>query len=374
MPSSPSPAPSTGPRTDSGKARSAQNSLKHGLSGAGKFLPDQLAAEVESRKVEFTDRFHPRDSFATFLVGQLALASVRIEHCQRLELEMTNHYLQHSASDQQAAHDDQLAAYLLHARIHRDPPTIRLQLLQTPAGRDILLRKLSNLLFGLTSGQCVWTSDDVTRLLDLLGFSREERHLDQEAVALKTLADVARNPSAPLDDRKTAGTALFERLQFEITKRRQESPDRALETSKNALRADGRWFHNHDDLKRLRRYEAAANRLFFKTLALLEADSRNSHSETPPSHPPARSKPTLFPEKSLANWLSNAKPSNPPAPLTSPAASPNPTRDQKRAATLQTLTQLIPSRHPKKHFPTPPHLRLDLDAPKTSPPSLVKMK
>ena len=72
MPTAPSPAQSdasrlnsalsTGPATEAGKARSALNSVRHGLSGRTFFLlPDEDPAEFRQHEAELVAAFRPRD-------------------------------------------------------------------------------------------------------------------------------------------------------------------------------------------------------------------------------------------------------------------------------------------------------------------------
>jgi hypothetical protein len=72
-------AHSTGPKTEAGKERSRQNSLKHGLTGAGVVLPEADAAEVARRTVVFADELMSIGEFGQFLARSVALNSVRME-------------------------------------------------------------------------------------------------------------------------------------------------------------------------------------------------------------------------------------------------------------------------------------------------------
>src|SRR5689334_13312545 len=85
MPASPSPiqseasrlngALSSGPVTAAGKARSALNSVRHGLSGRIFFLlPDEDPAEFAAHEAELVAEFRPRDQAER----EAALALVRL--------------------------------------------------------------------------------------------------------------------------------------------------------------------------------------------------------------------------------------------------------------------------------------------------------
>jgi hypothetical protein len=72
-------ARSTGPKTEAGKERSRQNSLKHGLTGAGVVLPEADAAEVERRTVVFGEELMAMGEVGQALARCVALNSVRME-------------------------------------------------------------------------------------------------------------------------------------------------------------------------------------------------------------------------------------------------------------------------------------------------------
>jgi hypothetical protein len=72
-------ARSTGPKTEEGKERSRQNSLKHGLTGAGVVLIEADAAEVARRTLTFTDELMALGDIGQAVVRRAALNSVRME-------------------------------------------------------------------------------------------------------------------------------------------------------------------------------------------------------------------------------------------------------------------------------------------------------
>jgi hypothetical protein len=72
-------AKSTGPKTVAGKEQSRQNSLKHGMTGAGVVLPEADAAEVARRAAEFADELMAIGEVGLALARRAALNSVRME-------------------------------------------------------------------------------------------------------------------------------------------------------------------------------------------------------------------------------------------------------------------------------------------------------
>src|SRR4051794_21702273 len=80
-PDEPTPAQRPGgPKTPEGKARSRRNALKHGLR-AKVLTPDAMIDDVRNRTTDFTREFRPTTTYQEWLVGEIALATVRIDRC-----------------------------------------------------------------------------------------------------------------------------------------------------------------------------------------------------------------------------------------------------------------------------------------------------
>ena len=80
---SPQPAPSqsqksksksksTGPRTESGKATSSQNALRHGLASGTILIPGENPADFEALETALFDQYKPADPTQTILVHDMA--------------------------------------------------------------------------------------------------------------------------------------------------------------------------------------------------------------------------------------------------------------------------------------------------------------
>jgi hypothetical protein len=76
---------STGPRTETGKARSAQNSLTHGLTARAIILPTEDRAAYQRHKQEFFDEYQPKGATEKQLVQSLADAGWRLNRVNSLE-------------------------------------------------------------------------------------------------------------------------------------------------------------------------------------------------------------------------------------------------------------------------------------------------
>jgi hypothetical protein len=76
---------STGPRTDSGKQRSSQNALRHGLTAARAVLPTEDRAAYDAHRRGFFDEYRPATPTETQLTQELADTSWRINRIPSLE-------------------------------------------------------------------------------------------------------------------------------------------------------------------------------------------------------------------------------------------------------------------------------------------------
>ena len=82
-------AKSRGPKTAAGKARSAQNALKHGLRAQQHVvLPDEAAAEFAALEAALQAELAPEGALQSILVRRIARAAWRLERVDRLEVEV----------------------------------------------------------------------------------------------------------------------------------------------------------------------------------------------------------------------------------------------------------------------------------------------
>ena len=82
-------AQSRGPRTEEGKAKSAQNALRHGLR-AQKYLvlPEEDAAEFAALEAALVAELAPVGALQTVLARRVAVAAWRLARADRLEVEL----------------------------------------------------------------------------------------------------------------------------------------------------------------------------------------------------------------------------------------------------------------------------------------------
>ena len=76
---------STGPRTDTGKARSAANALKHGLSADRMVVPSEDETEFERHRQALIQQFEPVGPLEIMLVEQITVSAWRLQRCRVIE-------------------------------------------------------------------------------------------------------------------------------------------------------------------------------------------------------------------------------------------------------------------------------------------------
>jgi hypothetical protein len=77
--------PSTGPRTDAGKAVSSMNSLKHGLTAKTVVLPGENKADFDALHQQLLDEHAPVGALETELVAEIAACLWRLQRARRYE-------------------------------------------------------------------------------------------------------------------------------------------------------------------------------------------------------------------------------------------------------------------------------------------------
>ena len=88
-------AKSRGPRTEEGKARSAQNALKHGMRAAKHVvLPDEDAAEFAALEAALLEELAPTGALQAMLARRIAVAAWHLARADRLEADLfAEHWL-----------------------------------------------------------------------------------------------------------------------------------------------------------------------------------------------------------------------------------------------------------------------------------------
>jgi hypothetical protein len=310
---------SRGPVSPEGKARSRQNGCKDGLTGAGIVLPPAAEGEVQRREAEFARDLRPRDAVERELVRQMALGSWRSH-------ELALRIIQHDARMNAARfatweQDGRLAAAEIGRRLGDDPEAAVAALERTSAGCDWLIGRWTLLGNGLSTADCsvvtpahgqldrpgppptpplqggeddpsplekgghkgvvkafdktaadgnepacAWTDADLGLALDLLGRPPGLRHLDDRARRLESLRERARSGS---DEAAAELREIVAEQVAELERRGEEAWEGVEEPRLEDLRS-GLEIDLGPEGTRLRRYEAAAERLFRSAWTKLE--------------------------------------------------------------------------------------------------------
>jgi len=79
---------STGPRTEEGKAKAAQNARKHGLTSRRMVLADEDAAEFEQLRRNLHAELAPETQLETLIVNRIAAVQWRLARVPALEAEL----------------------------------------------------------------------------------------------------------------------------------------------------------------------------------------------------------------------------------------------------------------------------------------------
>jgi hypothetical protein len=260
---------SRGPSSPEGKDRSRRNGCKDGLTGKGIVLPQAAAAEVDRREAELARDFRPRNAVERELVRQMALGSWRSR-------ELGTRIAQHDARVNAArftnwVEDERIAAVEIGHRLGEDPEAAVARLRRSSAGCDWMIgrfRLLGRAISASDDGEpgCAWTDADLAMVLGLLGRPAGLRHLDDWPGRLEAVRDEARSGSAE------AAAELREIIQEQLAELEERS-DEAWEELEKPLLLDwqaGVAFDLGPEGTRLRRYEAAADRLFRSAWRKLE--------------------------------------------------------------------------------------------------------
>jgi hypothetical protein len=82
-------AKSRGPKTEQGKAKSAQRALKHGMRAQKHLvLPDEDGSEFEALEAAMVEELAPVGALQTVLARRVAVAAWRLARTDRIEAEL----------------------------------------------------------------------------------------------------------------------------------------------------------------------------------------------------------------------------------------------------------------------------------------------
>jgi hypothetical protein len=162
---------STGPTSESGRARSALNSIKHGLSGVSPDIEARLSPAFLDRRQKWAAEQNPVGEAGNFALDRVVAATFRIERCERAIDDQITDVQQRArlAWDQDRA----VEAASIAARLAKNPVLASRQLKTTLAGVVLLIEAWFLLASTLEPGD--WSEAEASKALDLLGVDPDFR-------------------------------------------------------------------------------------------------------------------------------------------------------------------------------------------------------
>lgn len=285
-------AKSTGPRTEAGKARSRQNATRHGLAASADIVgPLDDGDRVGVRAEALAEELGATGEAGWLLAQRAALLSVRMERLAERDEEATQARMARAVAEAEAPRTRKLDRLIAELdQVGPERPLALLALWNDPAGVDRLLAFAESLVMGLAQGG-VPAAEARRRAWGWLDPSADP-------------SDLA--PDLEAKDESSAEADLIERVAAEVAR----WEDRALELAPVAARiareqrrmALDAAFDAGPEAALARRYEAAAERGFYRALQAirqLRRDAAATHPEgttptptpTPTVAPPAGATP-----------------------------------------------------------------------------------
>jgi hypothetical protein len=265
---------STGPRSAFGRRRAAQNSLKHGLTGAGVVIHDQDKDEVEARNEALQAELAPQSAMGAILVRQMAVLSVRMERGAKQESAALAVRVRHA----EEAFDEERVdrAEQLFEGLSEDPRGVLRKLRRMPEGVDRLVAAWDELRADLTrESRPTWTAAHMEKAANLAGLRGE----DARGSRLGALSRATWGDFEALSDREGAGleedarkawarARLVERIDEAVADLEEHLETLDFEGIEldRAGAADVALFDPSREATLARRYESEARREFFKAL------------------------------------------------------------------------------------------------------------
>ena len=259
---------STGPTSEEGKAHSRGNALKHGLAGAGIVLDADDSQAVAQRLDAWRSDFGPLAGQQGWLYERMVVASVRLDRCAREQSKVQSYQAERARTCWDA--DRQLEADEIAASLARRPSLVIRRLGRTRQGCEWMIAQWNELGLVLHVNQ-QWDEAQSSTAYDLLGI---------HPVLRDGLGFLPEQPLEQLVDQAIAGL-----------QKRIESGLADLDAREQELAELGAPIAPSRDLIRLRRYEAACQRDYYRARADLLASL--AKSGTAPVEPSTK---TLSPE------------------------------------------------------------------------------
>lgn len=169
---------STGPSSPGGKAISAGNSRKHGLSGRRLVIDPARADEARELRARYLDELQPATAEGVEAVDVMVAMTFRIDDCRAALVDLAIE--QADEADTDWDHARKLDAEAVAESLRRRPGTASARLAETKQGTELMLGRWESLRRSLEMG--TWDDADRSSALDLLGVDRSFRKPGQTAL------------------------------------------------------------------------------------------------------------------------------------------------------------------------------------------------
>ena len=289
-----------GPRTQEGRDQSRCNALKHGMR-AKLLLPDDLAAAVALRRDQLAAEFGPSTAYEDWLVGEMALASARLDRCAEMALVDLQRGIDRALlcwdMDRRKLVED------LGARLPKDPSRVSRALERCRQGADWLIERWEAL------GEIVATKG---------GWEEAQRRLAFDLLGVPADSATAARRVPAADDAEGLSALVAEQIE-RLRADQEESLDR-LDESERLMAAAGMPLDEDAATRRLRRHESSCRRaMYWARAELIRAREGAPLASAMPPEPPC------LPPSTERSCSVQPKPPCPPAlawptPLPTPAA------------------------------------------------------
>ena len=261
---------STGPRTVEGKAVSRANALKHGLC-ATVVVPEDMEL-VKRRTHDYFFALKPQNELQTWMVDQVAICSIRIDRCERIERRVRDKVC--LRAELTWDDDRRLEAEVLGGLIAKRPAETVETLRRSPHGCEWLMTRWAMLAHAadINPGHA-WTDEQTALAFDLLATPAAFRY-GRPGAALNFKGEVL--------DQAEDSAAVARRMVAELTERREAVGP--LDEVERALTEADMTNDNDPELRRLRRYEMTLHRRL--RWAVEQANKKSPHKEIHPGLQP----------------------------------------------------------------------------------------
>ena len=342
---------STGPRTEAGKARARANACKHGLTGAGIVLPNEVAAVVEAAFVRVQEEFAPQTYLGMKLAYRMALHDVRGDRAARHEAACLRARARRAGLEFDRARANQADA-LLDA-IEANPRPYRRALLALPEGVDRLIEALLELRGDLAGAVPAWSERHHRRLDALFGYRPDDLPWHRPTRFSRAITDdflaIGEDEIAAIPDGESpkawAADRQVEAIDAEVARLREHRAtlDLGAIAEERADLAEGDLLEPGPEAERARRYEANAAREFSRALR----DFRIVEAMIGPEPEPESDSDSTSPVDSLDDLAPPPISEAPKPPADPDLIEPNSAPDHEMSPPLASFGAAVPSATPE---------------------------